>query len=80
MLKIQQIGISKKFYQLCVKYFLSLHPGELAIKKVSLATKEDYPLLFCATHWVKSQLVTAKAQSIWPKIVAVENFWSTLPK
>ena len=49
-------------------------------EKVSLATKEDYPLLFCATRWVKNQLVATKAQSIWPKIVAVVNIWSTLPK
>ena len=49
-------------------------------EKVSLATKEDYPLLFCATHWVENQLVAKKAQSIWPKIVAVVNFWTTLPK
>ena len=26
------------------------------------------------------QLVAKKAQSIWPKIVAVIDFWSTLPK
>ena len=23
----------KKFYQLCIKYFMSLHPGELTMKK-----------------------------------------------
>ena len=49
-------------------------------EKVSLATEEDYPLLFCATRWVENQLVAKKAQSIWPKIVAVVDFWSTLPK
>ena len=49
-------------------------------EKVSLATEEDYPLLFCVTRWVENQLVAKKAQSIWPKIVAVLDFWSTLPK
>ena len=49
-------------------------------EKVSLATKEDYPLLFCATCWIESQLVAKKAQIIRPKIVAVVDFWSTLPK
>ena len=49
-------------------------------ENVSLATKEDYPLLFCVTHWVENQLVAKKAQSIWPKIVAVVDFWPTLPK
>ena len=32
-------------------------------EKVSLATKEDYPLSFCATQWVENQLVAKKAQS-----------------
>ena len=49
-------------------------------EKVSLVTKEDYPLLFCAIRWVENKLVAKKAQRIWPKIVAVVNFWSTLPK
>ena len=31
--EIQQIGISKKFYQQCIKYFMNLHPGELTMKK-----------------------------------------------
>ena len=32
-------------------------------EKVPLATKEDYPLSFCATQWVENQLVAKKAQS-----------------
>ena len=49
-------------------------------EKVSLATKKDYLLLFCAIPWVENQLAAQKAQSIWPNIVAVVDFWSTLPK
>ena len=30
-------------------------------EKVSLATKENYPLLFCATRWIENQLVAKKA-------------------
>ena len=48
-------------------------------EKVSLAAKEDYPLLFCATRWVENPLVAKNFQTIWPKIVAVADFWSTLP-
>ena len=56
-------------------------PSRRAVyEKVSLATKQDYPLLFCATCWIESQLVAKKAQIIWPKLVAVVDFWSTLPK
>ena len=49
-------------------------------EKVSLATKEDYPLLFCATRRVENQFVAKNGQSIWPKFVAVVDFWSTLSK
>ena len=33
-------------------------------EKVSLTTKEDYPLLFWVTHWVENQLVAKKVQNI----------------
>ena len=45
-------------------------------EKVSSATKEAYPFLFCRTCWIESQLVAKKAQIIWPKSVAVVDFWS----
>ena len=75
MLKFQQIGISAMH-----KIFYESPSRRADYEKVSLVTKEDYPLLFCATRWFENQLVTKKAQRIWPKIVAVVNFWSTFRK
>ena len=37
-------------------------------EKVSLATKEDYPLLFCATHWVENQLVAKNVRASGQKL------------
>ena len=70
----------KKVFSAMHKLFYESPSKRGDYEKVSLTTKEDYPLLFCATRWVENQLVTKKAQSIWPTIVAVVDFWSTFPK
>ena len=37
-------------------------------------------MFFCSTRWVENASVAKKAQKVWPKVVAVVEFWSTLPK
>ena len=49
-------------------------------ERISSATKEDYPLFFCSTRCVENANVAKKAQKIWPKLVAVVEYWLTFLK
>ena len=49
-------------------------------ERITQATKNDYPLHFCATRWVENTAVAKRAFNIWPKIVAIVDYWHGLPK
>ena len=48
--------------------------------RITQATENDYPLHFCATRWVENAAVAKRAFNIWPKIVAIVDYWHGLPK
>lgn len=49
-------------------------------ERLTFASLSDYPLKFCAHRWIENAIVAKRAQTIWPKIVEVVNFWKGLPK
>ena len=49
-------------------------------ERITQATENDYPLHFCATRWVENAAVAKRAFNIWPKIVAIVDYWHGLPK
>ena len=53
------------------------HRAEQIMKE---ATEDDYPLHFCATRWVENAAVAKRAFNIWPKIVAIVDYWHGLTK
>ena len=74
------IGNIKKILRAMHKIFNESPYRRADHERISSATKGDYPLFFCSTRWVKNANVAKKAQKIWPKLVAVIEYWSTLPK
>ena len=79
MQKIQPFG-TLKIYNNMHKIFNESPSRRADYERILCATKEDYPLLFCSTRWVENANVVKIAQKIWPKLVAVVEYWSTLPK
>ena len=49
-------------------------------ERITQATENDYPLHFCATRWVENAAVAKSAFNIWPKIIAIVDYWHGLPK
>ena len=49
-------------------------------ERITQATENDYPLHFCATHWVENAAVAKRAFNTWPKIVAIVDYWHGLRK
>ena len=39
-----------------------------------------YPLYYCATCWVKNKLVAEHIIEVWPNLIKLVNFWTSLPK
>ena len=49
-------------------------------ERITTATNIDFPLRFCPTRWVENANVASRAFNIWPKVVAIVEYWNGLPK
>ena len=39
-----------------------------------------YPLYYCATRWIENKLVAEHMVEVWPNLIKLINFWTSLPK
>ena len=70
----------KKLFWAMHKIFNESPSRKADYERILSAIKEDYPLFICFTRWVKNINVAKKGHKVWPKLVAVVEYWSTLPK
>ena len=47
---------------------------------ISVTKSELFPLFFCATRWIEDRAPADRLIEIWPNIIKIFQFWSTLPK
>ena len=46
----------------------------------SMTGSSEYPLQFCGTRWVENKMVAEKLIKLWPNMIKVFDFWSSLCK
>ena len=49
-------------------------------ENVTSCDENNSPLQFCAHRWIENEVVTRRAQVVWPRLVEVVIYWQSLPK
>ena len=70
----------KKLLNSMIKFCDESPSSHTDYKRITSASKSDFPLRFCFHKWVENDVVAKKALSIGLKLIEVLDFWKGLPK
>ena len=50
------------------------------VKIITISGSTKYTLYYCATRWVENKLIAEHMIEVWPNLIKLIKFWTSLPK
>ena len=50
------------------------------VKIVTILGSTKYTLYYCASRWVENKLIAEHMIEVWPNLIKLIKFWTSLPK